>query len=145
MNHKVNLKNFLFEIKIIRLLCIFAVTGFNKNVLYGQKHFHRQIKKTKLVIPAKVGIHKKTNYYYHKWKIDKILKIWFSNGHKHLLWQIKKPGQKDLEKELKNTYKLWNEVINYVFKKYPEAKEEWNFSSFGWSCRIRVQKRWLFI
>jgi hypothetical protein len=46
-----------------------------------------------------------------------------------------------LKNELKNTYKLWNELINYVIKKYPEASEEWNFSSFGWSCRIRVIKR----
>ena len=53
----------------------------------------------------------------------------------------KKPTDKDLNRELGEFYKPWNDLKNYVYKKYPDAEEEWSFSSFGWSYRIRDKKR----
>jgi len=53
----------------------------------------------------------------------------------------KKPTDKDLNRELGEFYKPWNDLINYVYKKYQDATDEWSFSSFGWSYRIRDKKR----
>jgi hypothetical protein len=53
----------------------------------------------------------------------------------------KKPTEKDLSTELKEFYKPWSDLKKYVYKKYPDAAEEWNYSSFGWSYRIRDKKR----
>jgi hypothetical protein len=39
--------------------------------------------------------------------------------------------------------KLWFDLRDYVFEKYPEATEEWNFpgKKYGWSYRIKDRKR----
>lgn len=53
----------------------------------------------------------------------------------------KKPGSDDLQNALGKQYGLWNELKEYVYKKYPAATEEWNVSKFGWNYRIRDSKR----
>lgn len=53
------------------------------------------------------------------------------------------PGDNNLLEELKETYELWNLIRNHVHDIYPEAKDEWNYSSskFGWGFRIKDKKR----
>jgi hypothetical protein len=53
------------------------------------------------------------------------------------------PDKDDLKKALGNTYKLWQMLMEDVNKKYPEAKDEWNFLGvkYGWSFRIKDKKR----
>jgi len=52
-----------------------------------------------------------------------------------------KPTEKDLDRELGEYYNPWIDLKNYVYIKYPGATDEWSFSSFGWSYRIRDKKR----
>lgn len=53
------------------------------------------------------------------------------------------PDVNDLSSALENTYPLWQSIRDYVFAKYPQATEEWNYSSdkYGWSFRIKDSKR----
>jgi len=53
------------------------------------------------------------------------------------------PTQKDLEIALGNTCNIWQYLSDFTKKQYPEAIEEWNFSSekFGWSFRLKDKKR----
>jgi hypothetical protein len=55
----------------------------------------------------------------------------------------KTPNDTDLQRSLGNTSELWHKVHDYVFLKYPKAREEWNFTSakYGWSFRIKDNKR----
>ncbi len=52
-----------------------------------------------------------------------------------------KPAQEELEIALGNTFKSWQRLSNFTKTLYPEAIEEWNFSSFGWSFRLKDKKR----
>jgi hypothetical protein len=53
------------------------------------------------------------------------------------------PTQKDLEIALGVTYNIWQHLSDFTKKQYPDAIEEWNFSSekFGWSFRLKDEKR----
>ena len=53
------------------------------------------------------------------------------------------PSVEDLKQALGSSYKLWMEIRNGVFEKYPGGKEEWNFpgKKYGWSFRIKDKKR----
>jgi hypothetical protein len=53
------------------------------------------------------------------------------------------PDDFALKKALGSTYKLWNDIKEYVHKIYPDGKDEWNFpgQKFGWSFRIKDKKR----
>ena len=53
------------------------------------------------------------------------------------------PTEKDLEIALGVTYEIWQHLSDFTKKKYPDAIEEWNFSSekFGWSFRLKDKKR----
>lgn len=53
------------------------------------------------------------------------------------------PTTNDLKKALGDTYDIWQSLIKYVKKAYPEASEEWKYASekFGWSFRISDKKR----
>lgn len=44
---------------------------------------------------------------------------------------------------LGDLHPVWMEIRDYVFNKYPSAKEEWNFpgQKYGWSFRIKDKKR----
>ncbi len=55
----------------------------------------------------------------------------------------KQPTQKDLEIALSNTFGIWQAIIDFTKKQYPETNEEWNFSGekFGWSFRLKDKKR----
>jgi hypothetical protein len=55
----------------------------------------------------------------------------------------KAPDDKDLKLAIGNTYKYWQILKDDVHKKYPEAKDEWNFPGvkYGWSFRIKDKKR----
>lgn len=54
-----------------------------------------------------------------------------------------KPDQKDLITALGKTYNLWQDIINLVYLKYPNAVSEWNFpgQKYGWSLKIKDKKR----
>ena len=54
-----------------------------------------------------------------------------------------KPEQKDLITALGKTYNLWQDIINLVYLKYPNAVSEWNFpgQKYGWSFKIKDKKR----
>lgn len=54
-----------------------------------------------------------------------------------------RPGPVDLQNALGKTFGLWGEIAEYVFKKYPDAVDEWAFpgKSFGWNYRIKDSKR----
>ena len=53
------------------------------------------------------------------------------------------PNKSDLPDVLSGQYNIWEQLRNYVFEKYPTAKEEWNFpgKKYGWSFRIKDNKR----
>ena len=54
----------------------------------------------------------------------------------------KAPGDIELKAELEKTYKLWNQLKEYVSEQNPDTYEEWNYSkSFGWGFRVRDKKR----
>ena len=55
----------------------------------------------------------------------------------------KQPTESDLREALGEKYKLWMEIRDRVFEKYPEGREEWNFpgKKYGWSFRIKDRKR----
>jgi hypothetical protein len=55
----------------------------------------------------------------------------------------KKPENNDLKASLGSCYPLWIKIRADVFKKYPDATEEWNYSGikYGWSFRIKDKKR----
>ena len=54
-----------------------------------------------------------------------------------------KPAPKDLKKALGDTYDIWQTLEAFTKKEYPNATDEWNFSSakYGWSFRISDKKR----
>jgi len=54
-----------------------------------------------------------------------------------------KPTHADLLNALDESFKVWIEFRNFVFEKYPNAIEEWNFpgKKYGWSFRIKDKKR----
>ena len=53
------------------------------------------------------------------------------------------PTDVDLQAALGENYKLWMEIRDRVFEKYPTGTEEWNFpgKKYGWSFRIKDKKR----
>ena len=51
------------------------------------------------------------------------------------------PGKADLANELGKLSANWNELVAYVNQHCPKAVEEWNYSKFGWNCRIKDTKR----
>ena len=53
----------------------------------------------------------------------------------------KLPNDKDLKEALADTYPLWQLIKHYVISKYPKGLEEWSYSNYGWSCRIKDKKR----
>ncbi len=55
--------------------------------------------------------------------------------------KIVKPTDNDLIEKLDSSYKLWERIYNFVLSKYPSGLTEWNFSSKGWSFRIKDKKR----
>ncbi len=57
--------------------------------------------------------------------------------------KAKVPVNDDLISPLGKTYNLWMALQDYVYEKYPEAKEDWNYpgKNYGWSFRIKDKKR----
>ena len=55
----------------------------------------------------------------------------------------KQPTEKELEKGLGSTFKIWKELELFTVQCYPSAKCEWKFSGekFGWGYRISDKKR----
>jgi hypothetical protein len=55
------------------------------------------------------------------------------------------PTNKDLNEALKGSFIWWMEIREFVFDKYPTAKEEWNHSGkkYGWNFRIKDKRRTL--
>ena len=53
------------------------------------------------------------------------------------------PSEVQLQEALGKTYAYWQTFAEHTKKLYPEANEEWHFSSekFGWSFRIKDKKR----
>jgi len=53
------------------------------------------------------------------------------------------PTDADLQGALGDKYRLWMEIRDRVYKKYPDGTEEWNFpgKKYGWSFRIKDKKR----
>jgi uncharacterized protein DUF3788 len=54
-----------------------------------------------------------------------------------------KPGVQDLHNALGKTFSLWSDIAEYVFKKYPDANDEWAYpgKNFGWNYRIKDARR----
>lgn len=57
--------------------------------------------------------------------------------------KTQKPAESEVQARLKDTYKFWNELREFVLLKYPDAKEEWNYpgKKYGWSFRMKDKKR----
>ena len=53
------------------------------------------------------------------------------------------PTDAELRGVLGDKYKLWMEIRDRVYEKYPEGIEEWNFpgKKYGWSFRIKDKRR----
>jgi hypothetical protein len=54
-----------------------------------------------------------------------------------------KPADNVLAEKLGDTFPLWNQLIDFVMKKYPFGMEEWNYpgKKYGWNLRIKDKKR----
>ena len=57
--------------------------------------------------------------------------------------KLKVPETKELAEVLNGTFRWWNTIKDFVFKSYPDATEEWNYSgkNYGWGFRLRDAKR----
>ena len=57
--------------------------------------------------------------------------------------KAEKPTITDLKNALGKTFDLWVNLRDFVFKKYPDAFEEWHCAGakYGWSFRIKDKKR----
>lgn len=57
--------------------------------------------------------------------------------------KAKKPGPRELQEALGKSYNLWIDIAEYVYRKFPDAGDEWAYpgKSFGWNYRIRDAKR----
>lgn len=53
----------------------------------------------------------------------------------------KQPNAHNLKESLGDTYQLWHLITEDVFSKYPKGVEEWSYSKYGWSFRIKDKKR----
>jgi len=55
----------------------------------------------------------------------------------------KTPDNEDLKVAIGDLFPFWMEIRNFVFEKYPKAKEEWHISikKYGWLKRIKDKKR----
>jgi len=53
----------------------------------------------------------------------------------------KQPDSNDLKESLGDTYPLWQLIREYVLLKYPKGLEMWSCSNYGWSFRIKDNKR----
>ena len=55
----------------------------------------------------------------------------------------KMPSEDDLKVSLNEMYDLWISIRDYVYEKYPNAIEEWNYpgKKYGWSFKIKDKKR----
>ncbi len=53
------------------------------------------------------------------------------------------PNDMDLAANLGTTYRLWIQIREFVYQKYPNGSEDWNFpgKNYGWSFRIKDKKR----
>jgi hypothetical protein len=53
------------------------------------------------------------------------------------------PSNDDLSKALKDKYELWNDIKSFLYVKFPEVSEEWNYSgkNYGWGFRLKDKKR----
>lgn len=53
------------------------------------------------------------------------------------------PDEKRLKEAIGDSYALWKNIREYVYIKYPAAKDEWNFPGlkYGWSYRMKDNKR----
>jgi hypothetical protein len=51
------------------------------------------------------------------------------------------PTAEDIEQALGALYSCWEGLIDFVQELHAVSSEEWNFSKFGWSCRIKDKKR----
>jgi hypothetical protein len=53
------------------------------------------------------------------------------------------PKNEDLVVNLGSTYSLWRQIREFVYQKYPNGVEDWNFpgKNYGWSFRIKDKKR----
>jgi hypothetical protein len=55
--------------------------------------------------------------------------------------KTKVPDNDALKKALADSFEYWKIIRDYVIEKYPIVIEEWNYSKYGWSCRIKDKKR----
>ncbi|WP_111709184.1 DUF3788 family protein [Lutibacter citreus] len=53
------------------------------------------------------------------------------------------PTEADLIEKLGDSFKLWKNIYDLVFFKYPNGLAQWNFpgKKYGWSYRIKDKKR----
>ncbi len=51
------------------------------------------------------------------------------------------PSNDNLKESLGDTYHLWQLIKDYIISKYPKGLEEWNYSNYGWSFKIKDKKR----
>lgn len=57
--------------------------------------------------------------------------------------KAQKPDKEQLKSAIRNSFKLWKQIRDFVVEKYPKVTEEWNFpgKNYGWSFRIKDKKR----
>lgn len=53
------------------------------------------------------------------------------------------PAEKDLVIALGDSFKMWQAVVDFVYRQYPAAGSGWNYpgEKYGWSFRIKDKKR----
>lgn len=53
------------------------------------------------------------------------------------------PNNAALKKALKDTFGVWQKLVNFTRETYPDAVEKWHFTSekYGWSYRVSDKKR----
>lgn len=53
----------------------------------------------------------------------------------------KAPSESELKKVIGKNHDAWTSIRDFIFKNSPGTFEEWNFSKYGWNCRIKDKKR----
>jgi hypothetical protein len=53
------------------------------------------------------------------------------------------PDDEGLKQALGATFNLWQEIIDFVYRKCPKVMTEWNYpgKNYGWSFRLKDKKR----
>ncbi|MFZ4549986.1 MAG: DUF3788 family protein, partial [Bacteroidales bacterium] len=51
------------------------------------------------------------------------------------------PDEAEISESLGRTFEIWKALMDFIHLKYPNFIDEWSYSTYGWSFRIKDKKR----